>query len=91
MSAVSEAYAELGGGLQSRQTLADSPGVHQPDISEGSGSARTLRPAPGVCTEHLFDSASGWCGCGVRDDGKLAEGSPAWRAAVESRMPERAR
>lgn len=32
---------------------------------------------------HLFDPSSGWCGCGIRDDGQIAEGSPAWRAQVE--------
>lgn len=41
---------------------------------------------PGTC-KHMFDPISGWCGCGRRDDGALAEGSPAWRAALERAMP----
>ncbi|MDQ1084186.1 MULTISPECIES: hypothetical protein [Microbacterium] len=30
---------------------------------------------------HRYDPLSGWCGCGTRDDGMLAEGSPAWHDA----------
>lgn len=74
----SDAYADLGGGLQGMHR----PGRHTP-------TSRPITPTAGtVCTRHLFDPVSGWCGCGTRDDGKLAEGSPAWRAAVERRMPE---
>lgn len=82
MSTISESYADLGGGLQSLQTPAAAPSVRL---------QRVARPStPATCSGHLFDPVSGWCGCGIRDDGKLAEGSPAWRAAVESVLPERA-
>lgn len=30
--------------------------------------------------EHTY-APSGWCTCGTRDDGQLAEWSPAWLAA----------
>lgn len=77
---ISEAYADLGGGLQSPPT----PAFRQADTSEVP---RPVGTPAGVCEQHLFDPVSGWCGCGIRDDGRLAEGSPAWRAAVEARMP----
>ncbi|MBD3942808.1 hypothetical protein IF188_13995 [Microbacterium sp. NEAU-LLC] len=47
----------------------------------------TFTPPAGC--RHLYDPISGWCGCGRRNDGKLAEGSPAWRAAIDRAMPER--
>lgn len=73
---VSAAYADLGGGLVS------------PPSAPRHRESRTVDRAPGlVCERHMFDPVSGWCGCGNRDDGKLAEGSPAWRAALEARMP----
>lgn len=78
MSAISPAYADLGGGLD--------PSNAPPPRRE----SRAVDRNPGrVCEQHMFDPVSGWCGCGIRDDGKLAEGSPAWRADVESRMPPR--
>lgn len=68
---ISAAYADLGGGLAT--------------------AARAVSPlpapqAPPVCS-HMFDQVSGWCGCGLRDDGAIAPGSPAWRATVERTMP----
>lgn len=30
---------------------------------------------------HRNEDGSHWCRCGARDDGLLAEGSPAWRYA----------
>lgn len=36
----------------------------------------------------MFDPDSGWCTCGVRDDGADAFGSPAWRRRVESALPD---
>ncbi|MGF6822416.1 hypothetical protein M2317_001320 [Microbacterium sp. ZKA21] len=75
---ISPTYADLGGGIGS--------------TTQGKRSARisrTISPVPGrVCARHMFDPVSGWCGCGTRDDGALAEGSPAWRAALERTMPE---
>jgi hypothetical protein len=64
---ISEAYADLGGGIT------DSPDY------------------PSKTTHHecIFDPASGWCGCGRRDDGSVAEGSPAWRSARASSPPNR--
>ena len=55
---VSEAYADLGGGVASAAT----------------------NPSPANRHRHRFDQTSGYCGCGRRDDGALAPGSPAWRA-----------
>lgn len=47
------------------------------DLGGGlSGTAIAPRPAH----VHDFHPESGWCGCGQRDTGQLAEGSPAWRA-----------
>lgn len=81
MTMVSETYADLGGGLS-----ATSGGK---SYSRSERVSRTVDTSHGrVCDRHLFDPVSGWCGCGTRDDGKLAEGSPAWRAEVERRMPE---
>lgn len=81
MSAVSETYADLGGGLRSTPApTVRAERVHLPSAQRTPGA---------VCERHLFDPVSGWCGCGTRDDGKLAEGSPAWRTVVESTMPGR--
>lgn len=81
MSMVSEAYADLGGGLRSAQPL--------PRATRGVVAHHPIDRSPGrVCNTHMYDPVSGWCGCGLRDDGKLAEGSPAWRARLEQRMPE---
>lgn len=41
-------------------------------------------PCP-VGPQHRFHPASGWCGCGLRDDGRIAEGSPAWRIKQNSK------
>ena len=83
----STAYAELGGLTPPRPSTR--PGVlpHEPTPAANTGSKRvadrdTLRDC-----RHLFDPLSGWCGCGLRDDGQLAEGSPAWRAAIDRTMP----
>lgn len=77
MRVISETYADLGG-LVGSQIAPCTPRER---------ASRTIDRSPGrVCDRHLFDPVSGWCGCGVRDDGKLAEGSPAWRAAVESAL-----
>lgn len=35
---------------------------------------------------HRFAPLSGWCPCGTRDDGQVAEYSPAWRAARRERI-----
>jgi len=48
------------------------------DLGGGIG---TTRPPAAPGHRHRFDALSGWCGCGVRDDGALAPGSPAWRDA----------
>lgn len=79
---ISPTYADLGGGLAS----AAQPGTTQPRDVRHTDTILTGRP-PGVCTEHMFDPVSGWCSCGIRDDGKLAEGSPAWRAEIDRQMP----
>lgn len=71
----SNAYAELGG-------------LTAPPAPRPRWESHGIDRSPGVvCEHHLFDPVSGWCGCGTRDDGKLAEGSPAWRDAVERQMP----
>jgi hypothetical protein len=67
----SNAYAELGGGLGTAFARPPRP-------------ARVPQPDPPVHV-HRFHPESGWCGCGCRDDGSLAEGSPAWRAARRGR------
>lgn len=81
MSHVSEAYADLGGGLRATQSTA---GQGSPDSA--SPPAQPTTAPSGACVSHLFNPVSGWCGCGLRDDGKVAEGSPAWRAKVEARL-----
>ena len=65
----STAYAELGGGLSGSQRPA-------PSIERGVHWLHTPSEH-----RHEFHPESGWCGCGQRDTGQLAEGSPAWRAA----------
>lgn len=78
MSVISETYADLGGLVGSQIA----PCTPRERVS------RTIDRSPGrVCDRHMFDSVSGWCGCGIRDDGKLAEGSPAWRAELDRHMP----
>lgn len=77
---ISQAYAELGGGVNSpsprrRRQFA----TRAPSVSPGE-----------VCDEHMFDPVSGWCGCGIRDDGAIAPGSPAWRTSIERQMPGKA-
>lgn len=62
----SNAYAELGGGIGSAYVRPPRPAV-------------AVRPHPPV-HRHRFDAVSGWCGCGKRDDGPVAEFSPAARA-----------
>ncbi len=77
MSTISPTYADLGGGLGS-----------PPPRQKRERVSLTIDRAPGrVCDQHLFDPVSGWCGCGLRDDGQTAPGSPAWRAKVEQAMP----
>jgi hypothetical protein len=77
MSAISPTYADLGGGV-------DAP-LPRRRVRE----SRTIDRSPGrVCDQHMFDPVSGWCGCGLRDDGQCAPGSPAWRAAVERTLPD---
>lgn len=73
---ISETYADLGGGIGTAMRRAERPRMRP-----------AARPAGAVCVQHMFDPVSGWCGCGIRDDGKLAEGSPAWRAELDRRMP----
>ncbi|MDF2047286.1 hypothetical protein P2P98_14055 [Microbacterium sp. Kw_RZR3] len=46
----------------------------------GGGVGSDFRPAA-AGHRHRFDPLSGWCGCGTRDDGTLADYSPAWLAA----------
>lgn len=71
----SSAYAELGGGI-------GTPIAWAPRPLPASG-ASVVADAP--AHRHRFHPQSGWCGCGRRDDGSLAEGSPAWRAARAGR------
>lgn len=66
---ISDAYADLGGGT----STAPDTGVSSDTPVQSGHLPRTHR--------HRFDHASGWCGCGARDSGELAEGSIAWRAA----------
>lgn len=48
----------------------------------GGAVASEMRPAFGHDGHrHRFDPLSGWCVCGTRDDGQVAEYSPAWHAA----------
>lgn len=83
MSTPSRAYAELGGAVD---------GHPMPPRIRPRGRvwpSTTIDPNPGrVCDHHLFDPQSGWCGCGLRDDGQTAPGSPAWRAAIEHHLPD---
>ncbi|SDL30250.1 hypothetical protein [Microbacterium azadirachtae] len=73
---VSTAYAELGGGTG-------------PAAERRTRRSTTIDRAPGrICARHMFDPVSGWCGCGLRDDGQTAPGSPAWRAAIDKTMPD---
>ncbi|GAA2533202.1 hypothetical protein GCM10009860_11550 [Microbacterium mitrae] len=81
MSHVSEAYADLGGGLSAAQDAS-----HQGSPNSAYPEAQPSSAPSGVCVSHLFNPVSGWCGCGLRDDGKVAEGSPAWRAKVDAKL-----
>lgn len=75
MTTISETYADLGG-------------LTAPPATRSRWGSRDIDRSPGVvCAQHMFNPVSGWCGCGTRDDGKLAEGSPAWRAELERQMP----
>lgn len=79
---ISPAYAELGGGIYAP------PRIQRKHPPLPSARGRPAGSSPGqVCSSHMYDPVSGWCGCGIRDDGKLAEGSPAWRASVEKALP----
>lgn len=77
---VSEAYADLGGGLSRATAATDAP--RRFNMVEA-------KETPGLHALgwHMFDPISGWCGCGQRDDGATAPGSPAWRAEVEQALP----
>lgn len=77
---VSEAYADLGG-------LTAPPPRRPRPRSRYESTAVDYSPGR-VCERHMFDPTSGWCSCGTRDDGEIADGSPAWRAAVEHTMPD---
>ena len=66
----SSAYADLGGGMP--EEPAYGPATRSPRIRPGENGHW-----------HTFDSGSGWCPCGVRDTGEIAQGSPAWRAQIE--------
>lgn len=44
------------------------------------GAAPPQQRACPIGRTHRFDPVSGYCGCGRRDDGRLAPGSPASRA-----------
>lgn len=46
------------------------------------GGTSAIRPIPTPGHRCRPDPVSGWCGCGRRDDGKIAVGSPAWRALL---------
>lgn len=61
---ISEAYADLGGGL-------GSIGRTAPRSHPGGAVKRSEH-------EHDFDTTSGWCECGRRDTGEIAPGAPAW-------------
>lgn len=75
MTTTSAAYADLGGGTSTAEVPA-----HR---------SRPVDRSPGwICPQHLFDPLSGWCGCGLRDDGQTAPGSPAWRASLDKTMPD---
>lgn len=92
---VSSAYAELGGGLAwlggastSRPLDVDLASVREAELIEATAPAAPTASVPeSTCSPHMFDPVSGWCGCGVRDDGATAFGSPAWRARIEKEMP----
>lgn len=77
---ISEAWADLGGGIATAHGqvghLPHLPG--RPDDADAS-------PAPPH--NHMYNPVSGWCGCGLRDDGQVAEGSPAWRERITRIMP----
>ncbi|GAA3654468.1 hypothetical protein GCM10022202_13240 [Microbacterium marinilacus] len=62
---ISEAYADLGGGLASPPP--------RPVRSR-------LAPRPSQPHAHDY-GASGYCACGLRDTGEVAIGSPAWEQA----------
>ena len=52
----------------------------------GGGVVSETRPPNLIPSHrHRFDTFSGWCGCGTRDDGSLADYSPAWLAARRER------
>lgn len=65
---MSETYADLGGGIRSY--------TQRPAARIVPQRARHS-DEPHVCR---FEQPSGYCACGIRDDGTLAEDSPAWRA-----------
>lgn len=51
------------------------------DLGGGlSGTAIAARPAH----VHNFHPESGWCGCGRRDTGEAAVGSPVWRVEQQA-------
>lgn len=76
----SEAWADLGG-------IVESDELPTPRPTRPRRARRIDDPRP-VHEEHMFDPDSGWCTCGVRDDGADAFGSPAWRRRVESALPD---
>lgn len=49
------------------------------------GGGTTATPPRSECPtgrRHRYDPTSGYCGCGRRDDGRVAPGSPAARAGA---------
>ncbi len=67
----SEAWADLGGGIRD----------YQPRPRRVT---RTLDPTK---HEHEFSSLSGWCYCGLRDDGAICEGTPAAKQRTQREEP----
>lgn len=51
----------------------------------GGVESETRPPSLLASHRHRFDPFSGWCGCGTRDDGSLADYSPAWLAERRER------
>lgn len=64
----------LAGGLESPPERLAAPGAAHLGMPP--------HPPPG--TRHDFDPISGWCPCGLRDDGKTVPGSPVRRAQISA-------
>ncbi len=67
---ISEAWADLGGGLAPPERR-----------------ARGQLVPRGPHVLHSFDPASGYCACGLRDDGRVGDGTPAARNPETAETP----